>query len=93
MAPKDPTPRGGEILQPPNRTIPQPRPGEESDEPVLGNPVADEAGDQPDIPKRPALPRDPQRMAADIEDEEADPVIDSGPGIDDGVKSLKKQKG
>jgi hypothetical protein len=32
-------------------------------------------------------------MAADMEDEEADPVIDSGPGIADGIKSLKKQRG
>jgi hypothetical protein len=32
-------------------------------------------------------------MPVDVEDEEADPVTDSGPGIDDGVKSLKKQRG
>lgn len=29
----------------------------------------------------------------DIEDEEADPVLDSGPGLADGVDSLKKQRG
>jgi hypothetical protein len=72
MAPKDRTPHFGEIVQPPNRTIPQPKPGEERDEPVRGN---------------------PDSMAVDVEDEEADPVIDSGPRIDDGVKSLKKQRG
>jgi hypothetical protein len=32
-------------------------------------------------------------MAADIEDEEDDPVVDTGPGIADGFKRLKKQKG
>ena len=32
-------------------------------------------------------------MAADIEDEEADPVIDTGPGIADGVRSPEKQRG
>jgi hypothetical protein len=77
--------------------FPQPKPGEESDEPVRGNPLADEAEDEsgiePDIGHRPALPDHPEQMAADIEDEEADPVIDTGPGIDDGVTSLKKQRG
>ena len=29
-------------------------------------------------------------MAADIEDEDADPVIDTGPGIADGPDSIKK---
>jgi hypothetical protein len=46
-----------------------------------------------DISQRPSLPDHPERMAADIEDEDADPVIDSGPGIDDGPTSLKKQRG
>jgi hypothetical protein len=44
---------------------------------------------KPDISKRPSLPDRPQRMAADIEDEEADPVIDSGPGIADGALNRK----
>jgi hypothetical protein len=38
----------------------------------------------PDISHRPGLPDRPLITAADIEDEEADPVIDSGPGIADG---------
>lgn len=37
-----------------------------------------------DIRRRPPLPADPEVTAADIEDEEADPVIDTGPGIADG---------
>ena len=42
-------------------------------------------GEPPDIAHRPVLPDHPELMAADIEDEEADPVVDSGPGIADGV--------
>jgi hypothetical protein len=93
MAPIDDTPHAGEIMQPPERRIPEPEPGQESDEPVRGNPDADEAGEEPDIAHRPALPERPAQMAIDVEDEDADPVIDSGPGIDDGLKSLKKQRG
>ena len=43
-----------------------------------------------DISRRPALPDHPQQMAADVEDEEKDPVVDSGPGIDDGVDPKPK---
>jgi len=43
--------------------------------------------------ERPALPDHPERMAADIEDEEADPVTDTGPGIADGVQAPKKHGG
>lgn len=38
-----------------------------------------------DIARRPGLPEHPERMAADIEDEEDDPVVDGGPGIGDGI--------
>lgn len=88
--PIDPSPHGAEILhQPPQPKYPEPKPGQESDEPVHGQPGA-KAGNG----GRPALPDRPEQMAVDIEDEEADPVIDSGPGIDDdGLKSLRKQRG
>ncbi len=43
----------------------------------------------PDISQRPGLPDQPQIMAADIEDEDADPVVDSGPGIADGELNRK----
>lgn len=39
---------------------------------------------RPDIAHRPELPEHPELMAADVEDEEADPVVDTGPGIADG---------
>ncbi|TFZ03537.1 hypothetical protein [Ramlibacter humi] len=42
-----------------------------------------EAG-KPDIEHRPSLPDHPKQMTADIEDEDDDPVVDSGPGIADG---------
>lgn len=94
MAPDDPTPHGREILhEPPERaTFPQPKPGEQSHG-ERGAARADEERGEPDIAHRPALPRHPEQTAVDVEDKEADPVTDSGPGISDGVKSLKKQKG
>lgn len=47
----------------------------------------------PDGDDRPALPEAPVLTAADIEDEDVDPVIDDGPGIADGVTGLRKQRG
>ena len=44
----------------------------------------DGKGGKPDVSHRPALPDHPEQMAVDIEDEEADPVVDTGPGIADG---------
>jgi len=88
MPPRDPSPLGDEMVRTlPERKFPEPKPGDQ--------PVADEAAPDtaPDISHRPALPEHPQPMAADVEDEEADPVIDTGPGIADGVRSLNKQKG
>ncbi|MEO7392599.1 MAG: hypothetical protein ABIU58_10515 [Ramlibacter sp.] len=88
MSPSDRTPHGDEILhEAPERVFSNPKPdrARTSEEPV--------SPQEPDIAHRPALPDHPQQMAVDIEDEEADPVIDTGPGIDEGVKSLKKQRG
>ena len=84
MPPHDSSPLGDEMAHTmPERKFPEPKRG--------GRAAADEAA--LDISKRPALPDHPQPMAADVEDEEADPVVDSGPGIADGVHSPKKQKG
>lgn len=83
--PQDPTPLGDEMVERlPERKFPQPKPG--SGRPAMSS---DEARAQ-DISRRPALPDHPERMAADIEDEDADPVIDTGPGIADGPDSTKK---
>lgn len=92
MPPLDPTPLGDEMVHRlPERKFPQPKPDAGSDDLVRGGPASRER--EADMRDRPALPQHPQPMAADVEDEEADPVIDSGPGIDDGVKGLRKQRG
>lgn len=49
-----------------------------------------EVASQPDISDRPSLPERPQTTAADIEDEQADPVVESGPlGRSDGELNRK----
>lgn len=81
--PDDPTPLGDAMSHRfPDQKIPQPEPG-----------ARDTSKRAPDVSQRPPLPDHPERMAADIEDEEADPVIDTGPGIADGVKRTDKQRG
>ena len=90
--PDDTSPHGGEAFHrlPDRATIPQPKPGQPSDEPVRGQP--DAQAPQP-IGERPELPGQPQLTAADVEDEDADPVVDSGPGIaqDTGKPSVTRQ--
>ena len=85
MPPEDPTPLGDAMTHRfPDQKIPQPPPHRAG---AAG--VKDERG----TAGRPALPDHPERMAADIEDEDADPVVDTGPGIADGVKGPTKQRG
>ncbi len=93
MAPTDTSPDAGEIMRepPPQRRFAQPKPGRKSGVPAPGG--ARDPGKKPDIAHRPSLPEHPRQMAVDVEDEEEDPVIDSGPGIADGVKRLKKHGG
>jgi hypothetical protein len=80
--PDDPTPLGDAMTHRfPEQKIPQAKPGQPS------------AAGRSSPSQRPSLPDHPEPMAADIEDEDADPVIDSGPGIADGPGSLKKQRG
>lgn len=67
-----PDPRDMERL-PEAQRIPEPVPGRRARAP---------AG-EPDMTHRPGLPEHPRTMAADLEDEEADPVVDTGPGIVD----------
>ena len=86
MPPDDPTPLGDAMTHRfTQQKIPEPKPGAKES--------ASDAKAKTDVGQRPPLPGHPQRMAADIEDEEADPVIDAGPGIADGVKSPRKQRG
>jgi hypothetical protein len=94
MPPRDPSPLGDEMANTmPEPKFPEPKPGKESDEPVRGEPAAHELESDLDISHRPALPEHPEAMAADIEDEEADPVVDTGRGIADGPTGHKAPKG
>lgn len=101
MPPLDSTPRGDEMVRRlPERKFPEPKPvrvgedGEMGRTPIVSEHAADVggtgAGSGDDIASRPQLPSQPQQMAADIEDEEDDPVVDSGPGIADGVDAMKE---
>lgn len=77
----------------PTDTTPDPRDMQRApDEPEFGQPGAraddsDAAKREPDIAQRPPLPEHPRRTAADIEDEEADPVGSSQPGLAERFKS------
>ena len=76
MCPTDTTPDPRDMLRiPESQEIPQPKPGKHEG-----------SGAPPDIAHRPGLPEHPEIMAADIEDEDADPVVDQGPGIADGAR-------
>ena len=99
MPPDDPTPLGDAMTHRfPDQKIPEPEPEAERrvrERPSASHHDAGNAADTAatDIANRPPLPDHPQRMAADIEDEDADPVTDTGPGIADGVKPPSKQRG
>jgi hypothetical protein len=86
--PDDPTPHGGEAFHalPDRAKIPEPKPERRADE-HEGRDAPRPDGEE--ISHRPSLPDHPELMDADIEDEEADPVVDSGPGIaDDEAREL-----
>ena len=92
MPPMDPTPLGDELARRmPERKFPEPKPGQESDDPVRGVPADDPKA--VDVGDRPPLPTNPESMAADVEDEDSDPVVDHGPGIADGVTRPGRQRG
>lgn len=97
MCPLDRSPHGGEILHTlPEAPFPQPeiaplsplrsgdekpeeKPEEKPREKPDQGPHGTSAGD---IEERPEIPASSELLAADIEDEEADPVVESGPGVD-----------
>jgi len=95
--PDDTTPHGGEAMHvPPDRaTIPQPKPGAEGEEAPRARKHDDDNPTPPDLRDRPKLPEHPEAMAADIEDEDADPVVESGPGVaeETGRTSVTRQPG
>jgi hypothetical protein len=72
MCPTDTTPDPRDMLRAPD--APEfAQPGSKQDQPM-----------PPAAKQRPPLPAQPKIMPADVEDEDADPVVDTGPGIDDG---------
>jgi hypothetical protein len=92
MPPDDPTPLGDAMTHRfASQKIPEPRPA--AGPAGRGESTSGAARREADIAQRPSLPDHPERMAADVEDEEADPVVDSGPGIADGMKIMKKHQG
>jgi hypothetical protein len=94
MPPDDPTPLGDAMTHRfPEQQIPEPRPLAEGRRGSRGSNAASTDERAADVSERPPLPDHPQRMAADIEDEEADPVIDTGPVIADGMTPPSNQRG
>jgi len=84
MCPIDPTPHFGEVRQKPQKQFPKPTPDvNHEDKPQADEPQASEL-----IADRPEIPDSSEVMAVDIEDEDADPVVESGPGLDKRQTSL-----
>jgi hypothetical protein len=75
----------GGFVMCPTDTTPDPRDMQrvpQSQEiPQAGPAAPRSSGAASDIAQRPGLPEHPERMPADLEDEDADPVVDEGPGI------------
>jgi hypothetical protein len=78
--PDDTTPHGGEVFHklPQRARIPDPPPQATDATSEARTDSAARPGAQA-IERRPALPEHPVRMAADREDEDADPVVEGGP--------------
>ena len=78
--PDDPTPHGGKALS----TLPPDRARVTSGDDMTRADVRPSGADKTaNDAGRPALPTQTGLAAADVEDEAADPVVDTGPGIDD----------
>lgn len=75
MSPIDSSPHGAQVLQPPAEPgYPRPRPGQESDEPVRGQPGA--GGDvQPGVPARPG------EHGPDVVSGRKDPILGTGDDV------------
>ncbi|MCW5651984.1 MAG: hypothetical protein KIS62_19730 [Ramlibacter sp.] len=81
--PIDPSPHGKEILH----ELPEERFPHPNDE---GHPPHPKAPSAAQTRQRPPLPTHVAVMAADVEDEDDDPVIDTGPGIADGLAGARR---
>jgi hypothetical protein len=79
MCPTDTTPDPRDMLRGPETPEflePAPK-GQRQEHGGPSTPVA--------VGERPPLPDHPQIMPADVEDEDADPVVETGPGVSDSV--------
>ena len=74
MCPIDPSPHAGEVLAPTEKPFPAPNPTPD----IAPHPTSGETS----IVDRPPLPPTTEIMGVDVEDEEADPVVESGPGLE-----------
>jgi hypothetical protein len=81
MCPIDPSPHFGEVMQEPEKQFPKPTPD------VTHEPKPKALDDVP-VQDRPPIPSRSETMAVDIEDEDADPVVESGPGLEKRQTSL-----
>jgi len=94
MSPIDDTPHAGEIMQPPERRIPQPLPGQEHEQQSRGNARADEPSQAEVVRRRPPLPRHGQPSGECGRREASEAAIEHRRVMDErGAKSLKKQRG
>jgi len=83
MCPIDPSPHAGEVMHEPDKQFPVPTPDR-----LHEHPHKHAGEDDASIEGRPAIPAHSELMAVDVEDEDDDPVIESGPGVDDGQTNL-----
>ncbi len=82
--PIDPTPPSVGIMTQTTEDKKLPQPEEAGN----GRPETEPNPRDTDVHRRPQLPTDTEVTAADLEDEESDPVTDTGPGIADGANTL-----
>jgi hypothetical protein len=96
--PEDTSPHGGEAFHPPPQRARIPDPPPQATDPVAhGRTDTVQRPDEDTIARRPSLPEGTQTLAADVEDEDADPVVEAGPGVADpagqGTVSVTRQPG
>jgi hypothetical protein len=78
MCPIDPTPHAGEVLQKPEKQFPEPL---QDDKHHAGEKHVREDDADASLQDRPPIPAHSELMGVDVEDEEDDPVVESGPGV------------
>jgi hypothetical protein len=94
MPPDDPTPLGDAMTHRfPDQKIPEPNADDSSRAGGHGAHRVPDGDPSEDIENRPPLPDHPQRMAADVQNDEVEPALDSGPGFTHAIKPPRGQRG